>query len=418
MRYHESIDYLESLQQCQPKLGTETTDKLLSELGNPHDDIDCVQVAGSNGKGSTARMLECVLREAGYDVGLYTSPDLNGPRERIRVNGQKIPKTCVQNFANEISSYVKDLQTNEQTPTYFEALTALALQYFSDKNVDMAVLEVGIGGRVDATSAVDPIASAVTNVTFEHTDILGDTIEEIACDKAQVAPDDTPLVTGAKHTALEAIQSETDVITVGSDGEYVIAQETGIVSQTESTISISTPKWSIETEIPLHGQHQATNAGIAAMLSRQIASVQPETIAEGLRNAHWPGRFEIMSMEPLVILDGAHNPGACAKVSTLIDRYEFDTLHLVFGALSDKDHSQMAAELPAIDFLYLCEPSTSRAETVDTLVRMFDEYATTINCGSSVLETTKQALLAAERNDCVLVTGSLYTVAEARNRWM
>lgn len=417
MDYHDSITYLESLQQSQPKLGIETTDKVLSELDNPQNDIDCVQIAGSNGKGSTARMLECILREGGYDVGLYTSPDLNGLRERIRVNGQKIPEDRIRDFASKIYSYVNHLSTIDETPTYFEVLTALALQYFGAKDVDVAVLEVGIGGQADATSAVDPIASAVTSVTLEHTDILGDTIEEIACDKAQVAPNDAPLVTGAKHTALEAIQSETEVITVGTDDEYVTARESEFVSRNKSAVSIATPEWSIQTEIPLPGQHQATNAGIAAMLARQIASVPPETISEGLRNAHWPGRFEIMSVEPLVILDGAHNPGACAALRPLIDRYEFDTLHLVFGALSDKDHGQMAAELSPIDTLYLCEPGVSRAENVETLATAFDEQATIINRDPPVLEATKRALSAADRDDCVLVTGSLYAVSEARNQW-
>lgn len=347
MEYHESVDYLESLQRRRPKLGTETTAALLTHLDRPHEDLDCVQIAGSNGKGSTACMLERVLRDAGLDVGLYTSPDLNDLRERIQINGRKIPKQRVQEFVAEIDDCVERLREVDDTPTYFEVLTALALHHFANEDVDVAVLEVGIGGRYDATSAVDPVASAVTSVSLEHTDILGDTIEEIARDKAQVSPADAPLVTGASGAALEAIRSETDVITVGSDDADVVAREHGLASPIESEISIAGPKWSFETRLPLVGPHQATNAGVAATLADQVAGVDPESIARGLRDSYWPGRFEVMSTTPLAILDGAHNPGACETLASLVDRYSFDDLHLVFGAMREKDHRGMAAALPS-----------------------------------------------------------------------
>ncbi|MFC4440123.1 MULTISPECIES: dihydropteroate synthase [Natrialbaceae] len=417
MEYHESVDYLESLQRRRPKLGTETTAQLLSHLGRPDDGVDCVQIAGSNGKGSTARMLERILRDAGLDVGLYTSPDLNDFRERIRVNGRKIPKERVRAFVDEIDGCVERLREADDGPTYFEVLTALALDHFGAEAVDVAVLEVGIGGRYDATSVVDPIASAVTSVTLEHTDILGDTIEAIARDKAQVASAGAPLVTGADGAALEAIRSETDVITVDSDEGDVIARENGLASQIESSVSITAPTWSLETNLPLLGQHQATNAGIAATLARQIAAVDSETIARGLRKAHWPGRFEIVSTEPIAILDGAHNPGACATLGELVDRYEYDDLHLVFGAMTDKDHRRMIAALPPVDAIHLCEPDVSRAECVDELARVFDGRAPTVDPAGSVLEATERALSEADDDDCVLVTGSLYAVAEARDRW-
>ncbi|MDQ2051741.1 dihydropteroate synthase [Natronolimnohabitans sp. A-GB9] len=417
MEYHESVDYLESLQRCRPKLGTETTAALLSQLDRPHEDLDCVQIAGSNGKGSTACMLDRILRDAGLDVGLYTSPDLNDLRERIRVNGRKIPKRRVREFVDEIDDHVERLREADDTPTYFEVLTTLAMSHFAAEDVDVAVLEVGIGGRYDATSAVDPVASAVTSVTLEHTGILGETIEEIARDKAQVTPADAPLVTGADGAALEAIRSETDVITVGSDDADVIAREHGLASRIESDVSITTPEWSLETTLPLLGHHQATNAGVAAMLAEQVADVDPETIARGLRKAHWPGRFEIMSTAPLVILDGAHNPGACETLAELVDRYAYDDLHLVFGAMTEKDHRGMAAALPSPETLYLCEPAVPRAENADALATAFDGHADRIDRAGTVLEATERALSAADEDDCVLVAGSLYAVAEARDRW-
>ena len=417
MEYHESVDYLESLQRRRPKLGTETTATLLSELGRPHEEIDCVQIAGSNGKGSTARMLERVLREDGLDVGLYTSPDLDDVRERMLVDGRKIPKERVCSFVAEIESAVERLREAGDAPTYFEVLTALALSHFAAESVDVAVLEVGIGGRYDATSAVDPIASAVTSVSLEHTDLLGETIEEIARDKAQVAPADAPLVTGADGPALEAIRTETDAISVGGDAADVVATEHGLDSPVESAVSITAPEWSVETNLPLPGSHQATNAGVAAVLADQIASTDPDTIARGLRKAHWPGRFEVVSRAPIAVLDGAHNPGACETLSDLLERYAYDDLHLVFGVMTEKDHEGMVEALPEPDSVFLCRPNVPRAESLAVLADAFEGRAGRIDRSGSVLEATERALSRADDDDLVLVAGSLYAVAEARDRW-
>ncbi|MDJ1433765.1 dihydropteroate synthase [Halostagnicola sp. A-GB9-2] len=417
MEYHEAVNYLESLDRSRPKLGTETTARMLSALGNPSERVDCVQIAGSNGKGSTAVMLERVLREADLDVGLYTSPDLNDFRERIRTNGQKVSKDRVQSFAEEIKPCVSRLRGEGDCPTYFEVLTVLAIQHFASQDVDVAILEVGIGGRHDATSVVDPVASAVTNVSLEHTDVLGETVEEIARDKAQVAPDGERLVTSAVGEALEAIRAETEVVTVGEAETDIIAREGKMISQVETTVLIRGPEWDVSTNLPLLGQHQATNAGIAATLARQVANVETAAIERGLRSAHWPGRFEVMSTDPLVILDGAHNPAACETLTDLVDRYEFDGFHLVFGAMKEKDHSRMAAELPESDVLRLCQPDVSRAASFDTLTGAFETFATQIERDKTVQTAVERALNSADGDDCVLVTGSLYVVAEARDRW-
>jgi dihydropteroate synthase len=416
MEYHESAEYLQSLQRRRPKLGTETTVRMLSHFGNPQVDIDCVQIAGSNGKGSTARMLENVLRAADLDVGLFTSPKLNDFREQIRVNGRAVPKERIVEYVERIDPCIERLPDDDM-PTHFEVLTALAIHHFGVEDVDIAILEVGIGGRYDATSAVDPVASAVTSVSLEHTDLLGDTVEEIACDKAQVAPTGTPLVTGADGAALEAIQTETDTITVGPNDADVLAVENGMRSAVESEVSITGPDWMLETHLSLLGQHQATNAGVAATLARQVASVDASTIARGLRNATWPGRFEILSTDPMVVLDGSHNPGATATLSDLLGRYDYDTLHVVFGAMADKDHKRMVAELPPIDTVFVTHPDIDRAEDVAALADTFDGHADQINQVESVPEATEQALAAADESDFVLVTGSLYAVAEARDRW-
>jgi dihydropteroate synthase len=438
MEYHEAVNRLERLRRLRPKLGTETTASMLAQLDDPHEELTAVQIAGSNGKGSTARILERVLREAGLDVGLYTSPDLNDLRERVRVRGEKIPKHEVARFVEGIWPYLIERSADGDAPTFFEAFTAMALWHFAREEVDVAVLEVGIGGRYDATSVVDPVASAVTTVSLEHTDILGSTVEEIARDKAHVAPADAPLVTGATGAALETIRETTDVVTVGVDGTEtsdaaagpggesrpdVRVRETEMVSLAESSVSLTGPEWDVRTPTPLLGVHQAVNAGIAATLARQVGAtagvdVTEEAIAAGIRNVHWPGRFEVMDDAPLAVLDGAHNPDACAKLATLLSRFDYDDLHLVFGAMRDKDHAAMCRALPAADRAFLAEPAVARAQPAETLAAVVEREteARTEQC-ESVLSAVNAAIRAAEPDDCVLVSGSLYTVSEARDRW-
>jgi len=421
MEYHEAVNALERLRRLRPKPGTETTASLLSRVGSRYGELTAVQIAGSNGKGSTARTLEGILREAGLEVGLYTSPDLGDLRERIRVRGQKIPKAEVVRFVEEAWPHIVEGKIGEDrdAPTFFEAFTALALWHFGREDVDVAVLEVGIGGRYDATSVVDSTAAAVTNVSLEHTDIIGSTVEEIARDKAQIAPADAPLVTGTTGAALDTIREITDVVTVGPGGGVdVRATETPVDSVTESSFALSGPGWTVETRTPLLGEHQAVNAGIAAALARQVADVTDRDVAAGIRNVRWPGRFEVMEREPLVVLDSAHNPDACAKLSALLERFAYDDLALVFGAMADKDHRGMCRSLPAADRVFLAEPAVDRAEGTGTLAAVFDREtdADVRQCGS-VRGALDRALDGAGDSDCVLVAGSLYAIGEARGRW-
>jgi dihydropteroate synthase len=419
MDYHEAADYLTSFQQRRPKLGIDTTARMLSHLGDPHLDVDCVQIAGSNGKGSTARMLDGALRNAGVSVGLFTSPGLNDFREQLRVDGRKIPKSLLAQYVAEIGPCIDRLRADDDEPTHFEVLTAVALRHFSEMDVDVAILEVGIGGRYDATSAVDPVASAVTSVSLEHTELLGETVEEIARDKAQVAPDGAPLVTGADGDALAAIREVTDVVTVGpGDADPdVVAVETGMRSPVENEVSIGGPGWSVDANLPLLGAHQATNAGVAATLARQVADADTDAIAAGLRSVTWPGRFEVMDREPMTVLDGSHNPGAAATIADLVGRYEYDDLHLVFAAMSDKDYERMIESYPEITAAYATRPDLDRAEDPELLAAALSEHAESVETVPSVPEATERAIAAADPDDFVLVTGSLYAIAEARDRW-
>jgi len=418
MEYHEAANFLFDLGRSRLKPGTGSTADLLGALGDPHEDLRAVQVAGSNGKGSTARMLESVLREAGLSVGLYTSPHLDDLRERVRVDGRKIPKAEVAAFAEAAREYVTDRMADGEAATFFEGTTAMALWHFAREDVDVAVLEVGIGGRLDATSVVDPVAAAVTSVTLEHTGIIGDTIQEIARDKAHVAPADAPLVTSATGEALAAVREVAgDVVTVGPDGD-VRTRYDGRTNHTEAAVSLAGDGWAVDARIPLLGEFQATNAGVAAALARQVTDVDGPDLSRGLRKAHWPGRFEVMADEPLTVLDGAHNPGACEGLAETVATFDYDDLLLVVGAMADKDHRGMATGLPTADRVLTCEPDVDRAADPAVLAGAFRKAGNeNVEPAGAVPDAVEAALDAAGPEDLVLVAGSLYTVSEARRRW-
>ena len=421
MEYHEAANFLFDLRRYPSRTGVAPTRRLLEHLGVADPPFQVIQIGGSNGKGSTARMVESVLREAGYDVGLYTSPHLDDVRERVRIDGRPVAKRAVREYVETIQPYVRKQTPDGTPPTFFEAVTGLAVHTFAQQGVDVAVLEVGIGGEHDATSALSPEAAAVTNVTLEHADLLGDTVEEIAQDKAAIAPSDRPLVTAADGSAFDAItQTAGETLRVGStEDDAEIAVSTAGRTGVEQEVTIEAGRWRVETRLPLLGEHQCRNAGVAATLCRQLADVATDDLERGLRNAHWPGRFEMMERDPLVVLDGAHNPGSCAGVAETLSSFEFDDLHLVFGAMSGKDIAGMASALPTPAAVYACRPDIDRAETADSVTAVFeaDGRAQGIETAESVASALESALAAADPEDAVVACGSLFVVAEARRRW-
>ena len=426
MDYHAAADFLSDLRRFAVEPGTESVRDLLTRLDDPQAGVPFVQVAGSNGKGSTARMTESILDEAGYRVGLYTSPHFDGVRERIKVDGRKIPESAVVEFVEQVRPFLVDRAVEGNPLTSFETLTAMAIWYFSRSEVDVAVLEVGMGGRLDATSVVDPVAATVTAVSLEHTAVLGETIDDIAAEQVMVAPDDAPLVTGAAGEARDAVRRHApDTVTVGTAAESpdVTVRYDGLVNHTEAAVGIAGGDWGVETRVPMPGSYQARNAGVAATLARQASDaigggVTEAHLARGVRSAHWPGRFEVMERDPLVVLDGAHNPGACAAVARTLDEYNYNDLHLVFGSMHDKDHQRMVDELPSPASVWACAPAHERAADPAVLAAAFEAGGTAdATTAPTVAAALSRAREAAGSDDCVLVVGSLFAVGEARRRW-
>jgi dihydropteroate synthase len=427
MNYDEATNFLFDLRRFQVDPGTASIRDLLAHLGDPHEEVDFVQIAGSNGKGSVARMVETTLRETDRRVGLYTSPHFQDLRERIRVDGRKIPAAAVTEFVEEAKPWLVERAAEGKPLTFFEVVTAMGLWRFGRADVDVAVLEVGMGGELDATSVVDPVASAVTNVALEHTSVLGDTVTEIAEKFPAIAPAERPLVTAATGEALETLRSEVDELTtVGEEGEEVAVTATydGRVNHQESAVSLAGDDWELDARLPLLGSYQALNAGVAVALVRQLGVTDGTTIRRGLRNAHWPGRFEVMTTEPTVVLDGAHNPAACEALAETVAECTYENLHLVFGAMHDKDHDEMVTALPTATTVRTCTPVSSRAEDPEVLGRVFERHGgesdgdtPEVIVGDSVAGALADARAAATADDLVLLTGSLYCVAEARADW-
>ncbi|EMA61378.1 dihydropteroate synthase [Halorubrum lipolyticum] len=439
MHYHEAAAFLFDLRRFSVKPGTERVAALLDRLGNPEEDVSFVQVAGSNGKGSTARMTESVLREAGLSVGLYTSPHLSALAERIRVDGLAMTEAAIADFVAEVKPWLVERAATGEPLTFFEVVTAMAIRDFARREVDVAVLEVGLGGEYDATSAVDPVATAVTNVSLEHTAVLGDTIAEIARTKARIASAGAPLVTACEGEALSVVRevagdAGAPVATVAGAGEGVDTEENadgetdptlsvayeGRVSPTDAEVTL-TGEVDATYRIPLVGDHQATNAGIAVALARRTAGavgadpLPDAAVRDGLARATWPGRFEVVDTAPLTVLDGAHNPAACRTLAGTLAEYDYDDLHLVYGAMHDKDHASAASALPDAASAVTCRPDLDRAEDPEVLAAALRAAGVDdVTAGEDVAAALETAVERAAPDDCVLLVGSLFAVAEAR----
>jgi len=436
MDYHEAAAFLFDLRRFSVRPGTERVEALLDHLDSPQADVPFVQIAGSNGKGSTARMTASILREAGLSVGLYTSPHLSALSERVRVDGRQMTDAAIAEFVAAVRPWLVERAAGGEPLTFFEVVTAMAVHEFARRDVDVAVMEVGLGGEYDATSAVDPVATAVTNVSLEHTAVLGDTIGEIARTMSQIATPDTPLVTACEGEALDvvgAVGAEAGApvarvaggdgaATAGEDADAPVlsAEYRGRVSPTDAEIALAGDREGTH-RIPLVGGHQAANAAVAVALADRTAAAlesppSDRAVGAGLSRATWPGRFEVLDTAPLTVLDGAHNPAAARTLAATLEEYEYDDLHLVYAAMHDKHHADTAAALPDADTAITCRPAVDRAEDPAVLaaaLRAAGVGSPTV--GGDVADALATAVDRAAADDCVLVVGSLFAVAEARD---
>lgn len=431
MTYTEATEFLFSLRRFGWRLGLETIQRLLGLLDNPHSSLPSVHIGGTNGKGSTAAMLSGILQAGGYRTGLYTSPHLLGFPERIRVNGLPIPEREV----TRLTALLKELSAAHFAhhpvpnppshrlphPTFFELTTAMAFLYFARQAVEAAVIEVGLGGRFDATNLLTPRVAVVTNVSLEHQEYLGQTLPEIAMEKAGIIKPGVPVVTaiqGDGHAVIRRTAAEREAPLTHIREAYAWTIRTSGLSG--QTLDLTGPLRRYDAlSIPLAGRHQVENA-VTAIAAAEVLEAQGYRLGEaairrGLTQARWPGRLQIVSDQPRILLDGAHNPaGAQALAAFLAEhRSSLNRLVLVFGVLRDKDWETMLALLgPLADQTILTHPPADRGADPHDLITA-DRYCPKVDIAADPAEGVALAREVTAPGDTILVTGSLYTVAAA-----
>ncbi len=408
--------------------GLSRVNKLLSYLDNPQDKVNYIHIGGSNGKGSTAAILTSIFKEAGFKVGTYISPPLVHFNERFRVN--EIPITT--NELKEIVSELKDIFADPakdikiEEPSFFEIITVIAFQYFYKKEVEVGILEVGLGGRLDATNAVSrPLLSIITNISYEHADILGPEIKDIAFEKAGIIKKGVPVITGAENKeALDvfkkiAAQSKAKLTIMEKAANYELIdknleQQTFNLRYNEKTFE--------DIKLNILGEHQVKNAALALRSLDLLPArykINKDKIYLGLTRCRWPGRLEIINRNPNIILDGAHNVDGMKRLVQFIDdNIEKDKkLFFLISILKDKDYREMFNIINTLD--HKMELAITRNQNERSLKpALLKNYADTLNIKNKVYnniqEAVKQTYKTVDEDDTFCITGSLYTVAEAR----
>ncbi len=423
-----NLDWFEYLKTYGSKPGLQPVKKLLKMLGDPQNDFESIHMTGTNGKGSTTAMTASILRSAGYKTGMFTSPHLSRISESIKINDDEIPQFQMENILGVIREKIEVLVSQgTRHPTQFEVLVTLAYTYFSQQKVDIAVIEVGMGGRDDATNVIDSLASIVTNISLEHTQWLGQTLEAIAETKAGILRNGTQLITAATQPVvlakLREIADQNDSLLITVDKDIQIIPEKSSMEGQLFTVISSTQTYS-HLFLPLLGAHQQRNAAcaIAAIEAAQKRGfkITPEAIRLGLMSVTWLGRFEVMEKDPLIILDGAKDAAAVkALVDTVKQNLSGRRIITILGVSSDKAHQLMIQNLAEITDQFILtehriQNRTAKAAYLETIAEKTGKPTKSI---TPVCDAIKYARQIADTDEVILVTGSVFLVGEARERW-
>src|ERR1051325_8696489 len=432
MNFDQALSYLLSLghETLTIKLGLRNTETLLTALGNPHKSFPAVQIAGTNGKGSTAVMLGSICRAAGIRTGLFTSPHLISITERIKIDDAAISEDQFARLTTAVKTAVEELVARgdlETRPTFFEHVTAIALLAFHEAEVELAILETGMGGRLDSTTAAQADVVAITQIAMDHEEYLGHTLGEIAAEKAAIIrPRVITIIGPQKPDALDVILRRCQEVQV------VPRLVTGSCAASESGQPTSDGRFSVMLQtlenicenvtLGLRGRHQIDNAQIAFALAEALRErglpISREPIIAGLESAKHAGRLELWQTEPPILFDGAHNPAAARALRDHLDEFVGRPITMIFAAMKDKRLHEMAEILfPKADKLILTEIDNPRAASIEELKTAlpsgFDQKR--IYEPSSVREALRIAREISEANDLILVTGSLYLVGAAQH---
>ncbi|MDO5515908.1 MAG: folylpolyglutamate synthase/dihydrofolate synthase family protein [Clostridium sp.] len=425
MTYEEAMKYISSVGRFGSNYGLKRTFRLLEILGNPDKKIKLIHVAGTNGKGSTTAMITKVLCSMGYKVGMYTSPYIEEFEERIQINGQNISRDKFVSLLLEVKEAVeKVIEEGYDHPTEFEILTALMFLYFYRENVDYGVVEVGLGGTLDSTNVLTPIVSVITSISYDHMNILGDTIEEIAEQKAGIIKENIPVVVYPSEKNIQ------DVIVKKADemnSKIRLVQKNSVkilsINRDEiyQEIEVNTMKNDYIVKLPLLGEHQMLNLAVAlnaieVVFEEENDKLDINVVEKSLENVEWKGRLEVLNKKPLIVIDGAHNIDGIKSLARNVEKYfKYKRLILILGILADKQVDEMIEAItPLAEKVYAVTPHSDRAELSEDLKEKIVRYNKNVTAVDDYTKAAESAIDEAEDDDLILISGSLYMIGDMR----
>jgi len=414
----ESLDYLYGLQRFGMIFGLSNVEDIVRTLGDPQKNLRVIHIGGTNGKGSTAAMMASILRENGYRVGLYTSPHILSFTERIQINGESISEAEVAGLTARIRERIEEVGIPQQF-TFFDFTTAMAFLYLRESGVDLAIIEVGLGGRLDSTNIVNPLVAVITNVTHEHRDVLGDSLGQIAGEKAGIIKPGVPLVTGvSQHEILKQIEGiceekEAPLYWMGRD--FLTEKEGPKGFRYEGR------RWNLSgLKVSLLGKHQISNATMALGTLEVVEELgfplTRESVYRGLEKVSWAGRMEVIRERPWVVLDGAHNPAAAQVLrEALSEDFSYNRCYLLLGIMKDKEVERIVSILsPLSHETAVCKPKQDRAAPPERLLRALEAVGGKGRVIPDVAEGLDALLSMAGSDDLICVAGSFSTIGEAK----
>lgn len=425
MTYKEAMDYISNVGKFGSNYGLERTFRLLEILGNPHEKIKLIHIAGTNGKGSTTAMVTKILRGFGYKVGMYTSPYLEEFEERIQINGENINKNTLVDLLEEVKIAInKVIEEGYEHPTEFEIITAIMFLHFYNEKVDYGVIEVGLGGRLDSTNVIVPKVSVITSVSLDHINILGDNLEEIAKEKAGIIKEGIPVVIYPQKNEVEEV-----ILKAAKEKNskvYLVKKESGKLSDINyeeiyQNVEVKSYKNTYKIKLPLLGEHQIINLSVALNTIEVLFEVEnielnKDLVEKSLEDVKWIGRLEVLRKKPTIVIDGAHNIDGIKSLRKNIEKYfKFNKIYLLLGILADKQVEEMVEEItPIAEKVYALTPHSERAELSEDLRNAILKYNPNTIALESYEEAFLSALKEAKEEDLILISGSLYMIGDMR----
>ena len=425
MIYEEAMKYISSIGKFGSNYGLKRTFRLLELLGNPDKKLKLIHVAGTNGKGSTTAMITKVLRGMGYKVGMYTSPYIEEFEERIQINGENIPKEKLVSLLVEVKEAVeKVIKEGYDHPTQFEILTALMFLYFYRERVDYGVVEVGLGGALDSTNVLTPIVSVITSISYDHMNILGDTIEEIAEQKAGIIKEGIPVVVYPEEKNVQDVivkkaeEMNSRIRLVQKNSVKLLNINRDDIYQ---EVQVSTMKNDYKVKLPLLGAHQMLNLAVVlntieVIFEGQNEKLNVKLVEKSLEDVEWKGRLEVLNKKPLIVIDGAHNIDGIKSLTYNVNKYfKYKNMILLLGILADKQVDEMIKEIvPFAEKVYALTPHSDRAQLSQELKNKIVKYNKNVIAIESYEEAVSKAISEADEDDLILISGSLYMIGDMR----